>query len=77
VVADEVRQLAGRTSKSTSEIEEVVKTNEGLTSRVTEYMGKVKTNTEINNGQISQVSSIITEIHGGALNVSKTVSALL
>lgn len=77
VVADEVRQLAARTSKSTSEIEDVVKTNEGLTSRVTEYMGKVKTNTEINNGQISQVSSIITEIHGGALNVSKTVSALL
>lgn len=77
VVADEVRQLAGRTSKSTVEIEQVVKANEGLTINVTDQMSKVKTDTEMNNEQIAQVSSVIREIHEGAVNVSKTVSKLL
>ena len=77
VVADEVRQLAARTSKSTAEIEKVVKTNEGLTLKVTDYMNKVKTSTELNNEQIKQVASVIDEINEGALNVSKTVSKLL
>lgn len=77
VVADEVRQLAGRTSKSTVEIEKVVKANEGLTITVTDQMTKVKTSTEANNEQIQQVSAVISEIHEGAVNVSKTVSKLL
>ena len=77
VVADEVRQLAGRTSKSTVEIEQVVKANEELTFSVTERIGIVKSNTEIGNQQIQQVASVISEIHDGALNVSKTVSSLL
>lgn len=77
VVADEVRSLAGRTSQSTIEIEQVVKANEGLTSTVTEHMAKVKSGAELNNQQIMQVSSVISEIHDGAVNVSKTVSALL
>jgi methyl-accepting chemotaxis protein len=77
VVADEVRQLAARTSKSTAEIEQVVKTNEGLTVNVTEYMAKVKASAELNNDQINQVCSVINEINEGALNVSKTVSKLL
>jgi methyl-accepting chemotaxis protein len=77
VVADEVRQLAARTSKSTAEIEKVVKTNEGLTITVTDYMSTVKATAELNNNQITQVSSVIREIHEGALNVSKTVSKLL
>jgi len=77
VVADEVRQLAGRTSKSTIEIEQVVKANENLTVTVTEHMNIVKTSAELSNRQITQVSSVISEIHDGALNVSKTVSSLL
>lgn len=77
VVADEVRQLAARTSKSTAEIEQVVKTNEGLTSKVNDFMAKVRSSTELNNNQISQVSNVISEIREGALNVSKTVSKLL
>lgn len=77
VVADEVRSLAARTSQSTIEIERVVKANEGLTSIVTEHMAKVKSGAELNNHQIMQVSSVISEIHDGAENVSKTVSVLL
>lgn len=77
MVADEVRQLARRTSKSTVEIEQVVKANEGLTTTVTEHMAKVKNSAEVNNSQIMQVSSVISEIHEGAINVSKTVSVLL
>lgn len=77
VVADEVRQLAGRTSNSTVEIEQVVKANESLTTTVTERMSIVKTSAELSNRQIMQVSSVITEIHEGAVNVSKTVSSLL
>jgi methyl-accepting chemotaxis protein len=77
VVADEVRSLAGRTSQSTIEIEQVVKANEGLTKTVTEHMAKVKSGAELNNQQIMQVSSVISEIHDGAVNVSKTVSVLL
>lgn len=77
VVADEVRQLAGRTSKSTIEIEQVVKANEELTHSVTERIGIVKNNAEVGNQQIQQVASVISEIHNGASNVSKTVSSLL
>lgn len=77
VVADEVRQLASRTSKSTIEIEKVVKDNENLSLIVTDHMSKVKTNISANNEQIADVSSVISEIHAGALNVSKTVSQLL
>lgn len=77
VVADEVRQLAGRTSQSTIEIEQVVTANEGLTTTVTERMGVVKNSAELSNRQITEVSSVIAEIQEGALNVSKTVSALL
>lgn len=77
VVADEVRQLAGRTSQSTIEIEQVVSANEGLTATVTERMGVVKNSAELSNRQITEVSSVIAEIQAGATNVSKTVSALL
>jgi methyl-accepting chemotaxis protein len=42
VVADEVRQLAARTSNSTSEIEEVVKRNKQLASNAMETMGEVQ-----------------------------------
>jgi methyl-accepting chemotaxis protein len=77
VVADEVRQLAGRTSNSTIEIEQVVKANETLTTTVTERMAIVRTSAELSNRQIMQVSSVITEIHDGAINVSKRVSTLL
>ena len=77
VVADEVRQLAGRTSQSTVEIEQVVSANEDLTATVTERMGVVKNSAELSNRQITEVSSVIAEIQEGALNVSKTVSALL
>tara|TARA_R110002167_G_scaffold178598_6_gene378352 strand:- start:3807 stop:4253 length:447 start_codon:yes stop_codon:yes gene_type:complete len=77
IVADEVRQLASTTSKSTAEIEKVVKMNEGLTVNVTEYMSRVKTSAELNNNQINQVRSVIDKIKDGALNVSRKVSKLL
>ena len=77
VVADEVRSLAARTSQSTVEIEQVVQENEALTVTVTENMGLVKENAELNNNQIMQVESVISEIQVGAENVSKSVSVLL
>jgi methyl-accepting chemotaxis protein len=77
VVADEVRQLAGRTSQSTLEIEQVVSANEDLTTTVTERMGIVKNSAELSNRQITRVSSVITEIQEGAAKVFKTVSALV
>lgn len=40
-------------------------------------MGVVKNSAELSNRQITQVSLVIAEIQEGALNVSKTVSALL
>ncbi|WP_347986020.1 PAS domain-containing methyl-accepting chemotaxis protein [Methylomonas sp. AM2-LC] len=76
VVADEVRQLAGRTSKATAEIDQVVDANRNLTSTVTERMDIVKNSAQSSNEQISQVSAVMKEIYQGAVNVSNTVASL-
>ena len=77
VVADEVRQLAARTSKSTAEIAEVVQRNRDLTRKVTDTIGSASMTAEEGNGRIQQVSSIMQEIRQGAENVCHTTSGLL
>ena len=76
MVADEVRQLAGRTSQSTVEIQQVVGANETLTNRVTEGMGRVRTSALASNQQLTEVTEVISQIQDSAQSVAKTVSAL-
>lgn len=76
VVADEVRQLASRTSQSTSEIETVVSNNQVLTLSVQEGMSSVSEFVERGKVQILDVVGVMDQIASGANNVSNTVSQL-
>ncbi|MDX7808042.1 PAS domain-containing methyl-accepting chemotaxis protein [Aeromonas caviae] len=76
VVADEVRQLAARTSLSTDEIARVVQKNRELTARVTDEMAGVAGSAELGKQQIAGVDKLMSEIHQEADRVSQTVSAL-
>ncbi|WP_114418245.1 methyl-accepting chemotaxis protein [Marinospirillum perlucidum] len=76
VVADEVRQLAARTSDSTRQIAEVVENNHQLTQEVTERIQHARQTALDGQDKITQVASIMQEIHQGADNVSRTVAAL-
>ena len=76
VVADEVRQLAARTSLSTDEIARVVQKNRELTARVTDDMAGVAGSAELGKQQISEVDKLMSDIHQEASRVSQTVSAL-
>lgn len=77
VVADEVRSLAARTSKSTSEIAAVVQNNRDLTQRVTDTVHSVSVTAAEGSERTQQVSSIMDEIYQGAENVCRTASGLL
>ena len=76
VVADEVRQLASRTSDSTGEIVKVVEENQGLINEVTNMMTEMSSISEEGNAKITEVSTVMNEIHKGAENVSNTVMSL-
>lgn len=76
VVADEVRQLASRTSKSTSEIATVVTKNTQLTTSATNMMNEVESIAQEGKKQLAEVTLVMGEIRNGAENVSKTVSQL-
>ena len=76
VVADEVRQLAARTSLSTGEIAKVVQKNRELTARVTDDMAGVAGSAELGKQQVSEVDKLMSDIHREASRVSQTVSAL-
>nr|WP_228140355.1 methyl-accepting chemotaxis protein [Moritella sp. JT01] len=75
VVADEVRQLASRTSASTEEINLVVSKNLILTNDVTDSMTKIGSVADETNLKITEVSSIMNEIYEGAESVSTAVNS--
>lgn len=76
VVADEVRQLASRTSKATEEINQVVNKNLTLTEAVTGSITQVSHIANQTNSRIAEVSTIMEQIYQGAENVSSAVSQL-
>ncbi len=74
VVADEVRQLASRTSASTEEIKQVVNNNMTLTQEVTQAMGEVHKVAEETSERIEQVSHTMDEIFNGAEGVAAAIN---
>jgi len=76
VVADEVRQLASRTTKSTDEIADVVSNNRRVTSNVQDGMAEVSELLEKSKTQITKAHSVVQNIQVGAKNVAETVAGL-
>lgn len=76
VVADEVRQLATRTSTSTGNINKVVQQNMKLTNEIVETIRGVSSVASDTNDKIAEVSAIMNEIHKGADDVSNAVENL-
>lgn len=76
VVADEVRQLAARTSQSTSEIDAVVRQNQELTATVTKSMSSVADSADQGSKQITKASEVMADIRKGASQVSETIAGL-
>ena len=69
VVADEVRQLAGRTSTATEEIVAVVQQNQKLVDDVVRDMGSTRSQAEQGLSLANQAGSVIVEIQEGARQV--------
>ncbi|SES73957.1 methyl-accepting chemotaxis protein [Thorsellia anophelis] len=76
VVAGEVRQLAARTSQSTSQIAEVIAQNSSVTQKIDDKISDVFKMTSAGESQTSQISSAIEKIIIDAENVSDTVKDL-
>lgn len=77
VVADEVRTLAARTSKSTEEISLMVNKNTQLVADTKASMSKVTERASENLGRIQEAAGIIDEILKGAEHVSIVVGELV
>ena len=76
VVADEVRQLAASTSKSTSEISDVVKTNSTLSSTLAKNILETQQKSQSGSELITQVDGIFIEINQGMKGVAAAVDRL-
>lgn len=76
VVADEVRQLAARTSSSTNEIVSVIKHNSNITSQITQTVSIVSDKAVAGQDQANIVAGVIKEIIEDANSVSDTVKSL-
>ena len=76
VVADEVRQLAARTSTSTSEIVSVIKHNSEITSQITQTVSVVSDKAVAGQDQANIIADVIKEIIEDANSVSDTVKSL-
>ncbi|OCQ23492.1 hypothetical protein A7985_06010 [Pseudoalteromonas luteoviolacea] len=76
VVADEVRQLAARTSSSTTEIAEVVKENVALSTEATASMDKSAKQVESGVQLIEELNNTITDINRQVESIVGAVSQL-
>lgn len=76
VVADEVRQLASRTSSSTLEIESVVETNNKLTGTVLERIHNISVESNQEQELISQVTTVFDSIKASSDRVTEAMAAL-
>lgn len=76
VVADEVRQLASRTSEATNEIEAVVLNNLEMAANLKDGMTSVAEFVEKGKSQISEVGEVMGGITEGANNICTTISEL-
>lgn len=76
VVADEVRQLAARTSSSTSEIAEVVKNNQSMTTTLSDHILSAQDKSKQGTELISNVDGVFREINTGMKGVVESVELL-
>jgi len=76
VVADEVRQLASRTTASTSEISEVVKNNTTLSTSLSKNIIETQQKSYSGVELVSQVDGIFVEINQGMTGVAAAVDEL-
>ncbi|MFK7159967.1 PAS domain-containing methyl-accepting chemotaxis protein [Marinospirillum sp. MEB164] len=77
VVADEVRQLASRTSSSTSEIAQVVNHNRAMLDKVTKTVLQAQNLAQEGQLHLNQVVGVMNEIRVGAEHVSATAARLI
>ena len=75
MVADEVRQLAGRTSQATEEIVEVVQKNQSLAQNAVDSMASSSEQAEQNLSLASEAGAVIVEIKDGAQQVVQAIPA--
>ncbi|WP_271103513.1 methyl-accepting chemotaxis protein [Pseudomonas tohonis] len=73
VVADEVRQLAGRTSQAAEEIVEVVQQNQSLAQAAVDSMSSSRQHAEEGLNLANEAGSVIVEIQDGAQRVVSAV----
>ncbi|WP_430460305.1 methyl-accepting chemotaxis protein [Thalassolituus sp. LLYu03] len=76
VVADEVRNLASRTNRSTAEIDDMVKANESLTRAAMAQMQKAEADTRNVGDQIGKASELISNIRQSADQVVGIVAGI-
>lgn len=76
VVADEVRQLAARTSASTAEISEVVKNNAALSAVLSKNILETQEKAQEGKGFVSKVNTIFGKINQGMSGVISAVDRL-